>query len=55
VGNRIQRAQNIAALPPARGVDPAPRETPEVTQKRAEDNMGRIHPKDRSLTGLRFG
>ena len=55
MGDRIQRAQDIEALPPARGFDPASRETPEVTQKRAEDKMGRIHKKDRSLTGFRFG
>jgi hypothetical protein len=55
VGDRIQRAQNIEALSPARGFDPAPRETPEVTQKGTEDKMGRIHKKDRAFTGLRFG
>jgi hypothetical protein len=55
VGDRIQRAQDIEALPPTRGFDPAPHETPEVTQKRAEDEMGRIHKKHRAFTGVRFG
>jgi hypothetical protein len=53
--DRIQGPQDIEALPPARGFDPAPGKTPEIPQKRAEDKMGRIHKKDRSLTGVRFG
>ena len=55
VGDRIQGAQDIEALPPARGFDPAPCETPQVPQKRAEDEMGRIDKKDRAFTGVRVG
>jgi len=54
VGDGIQRPQDIEALPPARGFDPAPRETPEVPQKCAEDEMDRIHKKDRAFAGLRL-
>jgi hypothetical protein len=42
-------------LPPTRCFDPAPREAPEVSQKRAEDKMRCIHKKDRTLTSLRLG
>jgi hypothetical protein len=54
VGDRIQRAQDSEALPPARRFDPAPRETPQVSQKRTEDKMGRIDKKDGAFTDLRF-
>jgi hypothetical protein len=54
VGDRIQRTQDIEALPPTRCFDPAPRETPQVPQKRTEDKMGRIDKKDSTFTGLRF-
>jgi hypothetical protein len=55
MGDSIQCAQDIEALPPARGFDPTPRETPYVTEQGAEDKMGRIHKKDGAFTRLRFG
>jgi hypothetical protein len=54
VGDRIPGAQDIEALPSARRFDPTPCETPQVTQKRAEDNMSRIDKKDGAFTGVRF-
>jgi hypothetical protein len=55
VGDRIERAQDTEALPPTGRLDPAPDETPQVTEKRAEDKMRRIHKKDRTLSRPGFG
>jgi hypothetical protein len=49
VGDRMERAQDTEALPPTGRLDPTPGETPEVTEKRAEDKMRRIHKKDSML------
>jgi hypothetical protein len=53
-GIAFRAAQDIEALPSARRFDPTPCETPQVTQKRAEDNMSRIDKKDGAFTGVRF-
>jgi hypothetical protein len=54
VGDRIERAQHIEVLSPTGRLDLAPNETPEVSEKRAEDKMRRLHKKDRTLTGACF-
>ena len=55
VRDRMERAQHVKALPPTWGFDPAPGEAPEVSQKRAEDNMRCLYKKDRPLTSVRLG
>jgi hypothetical protein len=51
----MERAEPMDTLPPAGRFDPPPGAAPEIPQKRAEDQMRRIHKKDGPLPRVGVG